>query len=109
MINPSEFELCIGDDINITLTAPPLFDTYSGASLKRGQEILSCSSKCCPVPESIVTNSAIYQCKNMDTTDSGSYYGHVLISCGSNHNVEWCTSNVTLIVRNCSSIGWLQL
>ena len=103
MINPLEVELCIGDDINITLTAPPIFDTYLGASLRRGQETLPCSSKCCPIPGSIVTNSATYQCKNMDTTDNGLYYGHVLISCGSNNNVEWCTPNVTVIVRNCSS------
>ena len=107
MVNPSEVELCIGDDINITLTAPPIFDTYSGASLRRDQAILTCSSKCCPVPGSIVTNSALYQCINMDTTDNGSYFGHVLISCGSNNNVEWCTSKVRIIIRNCS-IGWLQ-
>ena len=39
----------------------------------------------------------------MDTTDSGTYYGHVSISCGSNNNIEWCTPKVKIVVRNCSA------
>ena len=106
MVNPSEVEICIGDDIYMTLDAPPIFSMYSGGSLKRGEEILSCNSKCCVVQGSIVTNTVVYQCMNMDITDSGSYYGHVLITCGQNH-VEWCTPIVMIIVRNCS-VGELQ-
>ena len=106
MVNPSEVELCTGDDINMTLRAPAIFSMYSGGSLKRGDKILSCSGKCCAVRGSILTNSIIYQCINMDITDSGSYYGHVLISCGGN-NVEWCTPTVNIIIRSCS-VGRLQ-
>ena len=104
MVNPLEVELCIGDGINMTLEAPAIFNMYLGGSLKRGEVILSCSSKCCPVRGSILTNSIVYQCINMDITDSGSYYGHVLISCDGN-NVEWCTPKVNINVRSCSVGG----
>ena len=90
----------------MTLEGPPIFSMYSGGSIKQGELILSCNSKCCGVQRSIVTNSVVYQCMNMDITDSGLYYGHALISCGQNH-VEWCTPNVTIIARNCS-VGELQ-
>lgn len=109
MTNPYEVELCIRDNINITLTAPPIFQSYSGGSLRDGNTnaTLSCSSsKCCEVPESILTNSVIYQCTNMNVDDSGLYYGHVLITCG-NRNVEWCTTRVNIMVKNCT-IGRLQ-
>lgn len=101
MINPSEVKLCTGDDITITLTAPPIFNKYSGGSLRRNGGTLSCSSKCCPIGD-ILTNSVVYQCTNMEISDSGKYFGHVLITCGSNTDVEWCTPNVTITVRNCS-------
>ena len=102
MINPSEVKVCVGSNINMTLEAPSIFSMYLGGSLKRGELILSCNSKCCAVQGTIVTNTVVYQCINMDITDSGSYYGHVLISCGENH-VEWCTPNVIIIVRDCSA------
>ena len=112
VVNPSEIDLCSGDDINITLVAPPVFSEYLGGSLKRGTAILSCRSKCCPVPGTILTHSVVYQCRNMEITDSGMYYGHVSISCGSNQiiHAEWCTPNVTINVRhaqNCSIGGLL--
>lgn len=105
MVNPYEVELCIGDGINITLIAPPVFHQYFGGSLRRGLATLSCNSKCCTVPGTVLANSVAYQCKNMDTSDNGSYYGHILISCGSNPNVEWCTPKVAITVRNCSTGG----
>ena len=101
MVNPLEVDLCIGDNINMTLQAPAIFDMYLGGSLKRGEVILSCNGKCCAVDGNILTNSIAYQCINMDITDSGLYYGHVLISCGGN-NVEWCTPKVNVIIRSCS-------
>ena len=85
----------------MTPDAPPIFSMCSGGSIKRGEMIVSCSSKCCGVQRSIVTNSVVYQCMNMDITDSESYNGYVLISCGQNH-VEWCTPTVIIIARNCS-------
>ena len=107
MVNPVEFKLCIGNDITITLNTPKIFDIYNGGSLKRDKAILSCTSKCCTVGD-VSTHSVAYHCTNMDETDSGIYYGHILISCSDNHNVEWCTPNVTITVQNCS-LGELQL
>ena len=74
---------------------------YNYQCIKRGELIVSCNSKCCGVQRSIVTNSVVYQCMNMDITDSESYNGYVLISRGQNH-VEWCTPTVIIIARNCS-------
>ena len=106
MVNPSEVEVCIGDDINMTLQAPPIFSTHAGASLRHEHRILSCNSKCCVVQGYILTHSVVYQCMDMDITDSGSYFGHMLIFCGQNF-VEWWTPDVKIIVRNCS-VGELQ-
>ena len=107
VVNPSEINVCSGDDIDITLDAPWVFSNYLGGSLRRGLATLSCSSKCCPIRGTVLTHSVVYQCRNMEITDSGIYYGHISISCGSNQVVhtEWCTPNVTIIVQhsqNCS-------
>ena len=106
VINPTVVQLCSGRSINITVTAPGIFDDYHGASLMRGETVQTCVSKCCALG-SILTNSVVYQCRDMDIVDSGSYRGHFLLTCGRNKNVEWYTPVVMIIVKNCS-IGGLE-
>ena len=102
MVNPSEVEVCIGDDTYVhDSRGSSNFSMCSGGRIKHGELIVSCNSKCCGAQRSIVTNSVVYQYMNMDITDSESYNGCVLLSCGQNH-VEWCTPNVIIIARNCS-------
>ena len=102
--NPPEVELCAGDNISITIVAPPVFnisEDYWGASLRLNGSNLLCDSKCFPIGD-VRTPSVVYQCTNMEETDGGLYLGHNLISCAE-FSLEWCTQEVLINIANCSN------
>ena len=102
--NPPEIELCAGENISITIVAPPIFnisEDYWGASLRLNESNLDCNSKCCPIGD-VRVSSVVYQCTNMEEADGGLYFGHNLISCAG-ISLEWCTQGVLINITNCSN------
>ena len=100
--NPSEVELCAGENMSIAIVAPPIFNIsqdYHGASLRLNGSNLERESKCWPIG-SVNVPSLIYHCENLQEIDSGIYTGHNLISCDE-IGLEWCTQNVSVKVKNC--------
>ena len=102
--NPPEVELCAGENISIAIVAPPIFnisEDYWGATLRLNGSNLDCADgKCCSIGD-VRGSTVIYQCENMEETDSGLYFGHNLISCAG-VSLEWCTQGVLINIINCS-------
>ena len=103
--NPHEVELCAGENITITIAAPPIFnisEDYGGATLRLNESNLDCDdSKCCSIGD-VRVSSVVFQCTNMEEPDGGLYFGHNLISCDG-VTLEWCTQRVLINIINCSN------
>ena len=103
--NPSEVELCAGENISIAIITPPIFNIstdYDGISLRFNNSNVDpnrCSSN-----GDVTVPFIVYHCENMEESDSGFYSGHNLINCGgADTGIEWCTDRVFIKVNNCSN------